>query len=248
MCGVAGAVGRGWSRAALDAMVRRQSHRGPDAQGIYEDPAGLAGLGHDRLSIIDLSPAGRQPMASPDLRYWIVLNGEIYNYLELRSEPARLSVPDTDRHGSDPRGVRAVGSRVSRPLRRHVRVRDLGRARRRRSLRRARPVRRQASLYSRGPGRRLALRERDQGAARAGVPAVPDEETWADYLASGSRTTRSGPSGSACGAPAGHALERRAARRGSPAGTAWPSAWTARGTRARNRWSRTSTERSSRKA
>jgi asparagine synthase (glutamine-hydrolysing) len=86
MCGIAGAVGRGWSRAALEAMVHRQAHRGPDGRGIYEDPGGLAGLGHNRLSIIDLSPAGRQPMPSHDGRYWIVLNGEVYNYRELRSE------------------------------------------------------------------------------------------------------------------------------------------------------------------
>jgi len=86
MCGIAAALGPGWSRAALEAMVLRQAHRGPDGRGIYEDPGGLAGIGHNRLSIIDLSPAGSQPMASHDGRYWIVLNGEVYNYLELRAE------------------------------------------------------------------------------------------------------------------------------------------------------------------
>lgn len=63
-----------------------QSHRGPDGQGLYSDPAGPAGLAHNRLSIIDLSSAGKQPMASPDGRYIIVFNGEIYNYIELRAE------------------------------------------------------------------------------------------------------------------------------------------------------------------
>ncbi len=86
MCGISGIVGTGWKRAQLEAMVRSQRHRGPDAEGLYEDPEGLAILGHNRLSIIDLSPAGRQPMASADSRYWIVLNGEIYNYRELRAE------------------------------------------------------------------------------------------------------------------------------------------------------------------
>src|SRR5262249_21227740 len=54
--------------------------------GIYVDQRGVAGLGHNRLSIIDLSDAGRQPMSDSTGRYWIVFNGEIYNYLELRDE------------------------------------------------------------------------------------------------------------------------------------------------------------------
>ena len=69
-------------------MVSSQHHRGPDADGIYVDPARVASLGHNRLSIIDLSPAGQQPMSTPDGRFQIVFNGEIYNYLELRSELA----------------------------------------------------------------------------------------------------------------------------------------------------------------
>lgn len=86
MCGIAGIFGASWQRPQLEAMVASQRHRGPDAEGIYIDPAGRAGLGHNRLSIIDLSPAGRQPMSSDDRRLWIVFNGEIYNYLELRAE------------------------------------------------------------------------------------------------------------------------------------------------------------------
>jgi asparagine synthase (glutamine-hydrolysing) len=72
----------------LELMVSAQNHRGPDDRGVYIDRAAAAGLGHTRLSIIDLSYAGRQPMASRDGRFWIVFNGEIYNYLELRSEIA----------------------------------------------------------------------------------------------------------------------------------------------------------------
>jgi asparagine synthase (glutamine-hydrolysing) len=86
MCGIAGMFGNGWTRAQLHAMVASQRHRGPDADGIYLDPTGNAGLGHNRLSIIDLTQAGRQPMSSYDGRLWIVFNGEIYNYLELRAE------------------------------------------------------------------------------------------------------------------------------------------------------------------
>src|SRR5262245_34117584 len=86
MCGISGIFGRDWSLAQLDAMVATQRHRGPDGQGIYVDPLNLAGLGHNRLKIIDLSEAGRQPMSNQSGRYHITFNGEIYNYLELRQE------------------------------------------------------------------------------------------------------------------------------------------------------------------
>ncbi len=86
MCGIAGIFGQNRKRAQIERMVAIQHHRGPDANGIYLSPAGTAALGHNRLSIIDLSPTGRQPMRSADGRFWIAFNGEIYNYLELRSE------------------------------------------------------------------------------------------------------------------------------------------------------------------
>lgn len=60
------------------------SHRGPDDEGTYFDD--YIGLGHRRLSIIDLSKAGHQPMSDESKRYWIVFNGEVYNYLEIRDE------------------------------------------------------------------------------------------------------------------------------------------------------------------
>jgi asparagine synthase (glutamine-hydrolysing) len=88
MCGIAGILGRQWQQAELSAMVQSQRHRGPDADGIYVSALGQAGLGHNRLSIIDLSPAGRQPMCNRDGTVWITFNGEIYNYLELRAELA----------------------------------------------------------------------------------------------------------------------------------------------------------------
>ncbi|MBA3439337.1 MAG: asparagine synthase (glutamine-hydrolyzing) [Pyrinomonadaceae bacterium] len=86
MCGIAGIFGSNWNLSQLEAMVARQHHRGPDARGLHVDATRRAGLGHNRLSIIDLSEAGRQPMAGPEDRLWIVFNGEIYNYPELRAE------------------------------------------------------------------------------------------------------------------------------------------------------------------
>lgn len=84
MCGIAGIVGPRASEEAVRAMTRRIAHRGPDGEGAFAAP-GVA-LGHRRLSIIDLSDAGSQPMRSVDGRFTIVFNGEIYNYKELRAE------------------------------------------------------------------------------------------------------------------------------------------------------------------
>jgi len=66
-------------------MQSRLQHRGPDDQGIYISTDCKAALAHTRLSIVDLSPAGHQPMSLADGRYWITFNGEIYNFQELRS-------------------------------------------------------------------------------------------------------------------------------------------------------------------
>ena len=92
MCGIAGIVGLSAgatspSREALVRMASALSHRGPDEFGVYRDDR--AGLAHSRLSIIDLS-TGQQPMADESATTWIVFNGEIFNYLELREELAAL--------------------------------------------------------------------------------------------------------------------------------------------------------------
>lgn len=85
MCGIFGSFGPGAANMALAERVwPLLRHRGPDDQG-FEQGHGWA-LGFRRLSILDLSPAGHQPMRSPDGRYWLAFNGEIYNYLELRAE------------------------------------------------------------------------------------------------------------------------------------------------------------------
>lgn len=88
MCGIAGfiygEVEPAAARTAVRRMIQLQRHRGPDGEGFY-DGSGVS-LGHCRLSVIDLTEAGHQPMADQEGRYWITYNGEIYNYLELGTE------------------------------------------------------------------------------------------------------------------------------------------------------------------
>ena len=72
--------------AAVQAMMRTLHHRGPDDHGYFEDADCRLGLGHLRLSIIDLSAAGHQPMFNEDGTVVLVFNGEIYNFLELREK------------------------------------------------------------------------------------------------------------------------------------------------------------------
>jgi len=93
MCGIAGIIdfaGRPLEPGAVEAMTDALVHRGPDDAGFYrsgvEGPGASVGLGHRRLSIIDLSPNGRQPMANETDDLWMVFNGEIYNFPELRRD------------------------------------------------------------------------------------------------------------------------------------------------------------------
>jgi asparagine synthase (glutamine-hydrolysing) len=87
MCGIAGFLGstRGAS-GVLHAMCGAIWHRGPDDRDVWADETDGVGLAFVRLAILDLSPAGRQPMASGAGRFVIVFNGEIYNHLDLRKE------------------------------------------------------------------------------------------------------------------------------------------------------------------
>lgn len=89
MCGIAGFFNRSenWERNIIK-MNNRMIHRGPDAQGYWSDSGHSVVLGHVRLSILDLSDAGGQPMVSHDERYVMVLNGEIYNYKDLEEKLA----------------------------------------------------------------------------------------------------------------------------------------------------------------
>ena len=87
MCGINGIVGMddtGLARKIINTMNDTLAHRGPDDHGVFVEPT--IALGHRRLSIIDLSSAGHQPMFSHDQRYCITFNGEIYNFAELKSQ------------------------------------------------------------------------------------------------------------------------------------------------------------------
>ncbi len=184
MCGIAGLFGAGWECPQITAMVASQRHRGPDAQGIHQDAGGRALLGHNRLSILDLSDAGRQPMASHDGRYWIVFNGEIYNYRELRAELASYPF----RTGTDTEVLLAAWDRwgpgaLDRLMgmfaflvwdaheQRLTGVRDrFG----------VKPL-----YYHQRTDGGLAVASEIGALFAGGVPSEPDVATWATYLATG---------------------------------------------------------------
>ncbi len=100
MCGIAGIFNRASLRPAqpelLTAMLAAIRHRGPEAAGAYLH--GAVGLGHDRLSIVDLE-GGLQPIGNEDGTVWVVCNGEVFNFIELRHE--LIERGHTFRTGSD---------------------------------------------------------------------------------------------------------------------------------------------------
>jgi asparagine synthase (glutamine-hydrolysing) len=184
MCGIAVAVGPGWTRRQLETMVAVQFHRGPDGSGVHVDPDHPVGLGHRRLSILDLSDAGLNPMSGADGQLWIVLNGEIYNYLELRRELAGYpfrSETDTEvvlaayeRWGEDCLD-RLIGMFAFAIWdRRHAK---LFAARDRFGVK---PLYRYAT-----PEGGLLLASEIKALHAAGAPREPEERTWATFLANG---------------------------------------------------------------
>jgi asparagine synthase (glutamine-hydrolysing) len=103
MCGISGLWEQGSTSqetlvARATCMARAISHRGPDDAGVWSDAESGLAFGHRRLSIVDLSPAGHQPMTSASGRYVIAYNGEIYNYRALRNEVERIGAADWRGH------------------------------------------------------------------------------------------------------------------------------------------------------
>lgn len=103
MCGIAGFWTRdgGIHHQEAMAMAHALAHRGPDDSGVWVDEVGELALSHRRLSILDLSPAGHQPMISARRRFVVAFNGEIYNHREIRAELERCGDSPTWRGHSD---------------------------------------------------------------------------------------------------------------------------------------------------
>jgi asparagine synthase (glutamine-hydrolysing) len=184
MCGIAIGCGEGWNRRQLEDMVSLQKHRGPDDTGLYIDEKDKIGFGHTRLSIIDLSSAGHQPMNSADENLWIVLNGEIYNYLELRSELDQYPF----RSKTDTEVVMAAYQRWGKKCLEHF-IGMFSFAlwdKQRRKLFVARDRFGVKPLYWYNiPNGGLLLASEIKALHVAGVPREPDPVTWATYLSSG---------------------------------------------------------------
>ena len=168
--------------ARIEAMVDSQRHRGPDASGAHAAPG--AALGHTRLSIIDLSAAGQQPMRGADGHLTMVFNGEIYNYLELRR-----SLEDYPyRTATDSEVILAAYARWGEScLDRFIgmfafaiwdeREQRLFAARDRFGVK---PL-----YYHHAADGTLLLASEIKALHAAGVPRIRDEETWATYLTHG---------------------------------------------------------------
>ena len=129
MCGIAGKVNNFGSVEPdlVERMCEKQSHRGPDSRGIHSGDG--VGLGIQRLRVIDLE-TGDQPVYNEDRSVAVVLNGEIYNFSELRDEleRARSHIRNKRRHGGDRPPLRGGGPGPGPPAERDVRLRPLGRA------------------------------------------------------------------------------------------------------------------------
>ncbi|MDB5244349.1 MAG: asparagine synthase, partial [Parcubacteria group bacterium] len=92
MCGIAGYWGTGDERV-LRVMGEALKHRGPDGSGVWQSNDKRTGFAHARLAVVELSPAGAQPMTDRSGRFTITFNGEIYNFEELRAELREQGYP-----------------------------------------------------------------------------------------------------------------------------------------------------------
>ncbi|NVJ86781.1 MAG: asparagine synthase (glutamine-hydrolyzing) [Algoriphagus sp.] len=182
MCGIAGIVGRNpENRLVLASMLDIQKHRGPDALGTWADKDVF--LGHNRLSILDLSEAANQPMLSNCGRFVIIFNGEIYNYLELKQ-----SLDYSFRTKSDTEVLLAMYIKYQDKMLNHlngmfafaiwdIQEKKFFAARDRFGVK--------PFYYSIDNGQFLFASEIKTLLA-AGVSNAPNEEVWADYFVHGS--------------------------------------------------------------
>ena len=165
-------------------MTDAIAHRGPDGEGHYID--GTVGLGHRRLAIIDLSPAGHQPMASADGRYVLTYNGEIYNFRELRLELEALGhrFRSRTRHrGRAPRAAPNGATDALAALQRHVRASRSGTARSGDAAARPRPLRHQAALLRAASATRSASAPRSRRSSRIpGFARELDRQALLEYF------------------------------------------------------------------
>jgi asparagine synthase (glutamine-hydrolysing) len=119
MCGIAGFLTSrnltAKDEVILRAMTDAIANRGPDDSGVWVDRSKRVALGHRRLAIVDLSPAGHQPMASASERYVLVYNGEIYNHIDLRNELEAARIGQAWRGNSDTEVLLAAFDRWGLP-------------------------------------------------------------------------------------------------------------------------------------
>ncbi len=181
MCGIAGIIGNG-DPQLLQQMLQAQAHRGPDNCSTWQHQQ--VALGHNRLSIIDLSDAGNQPMHSHSGRYSIVFNGEVYNYRELRTQ---YLAAETMHSESDTEVVLALYEKMGAnmlPLLNGMfamaiwdqQTQTLFAARDRFGVK--------PFYYSQQQGQWLFASE-IKSLWAAGVPKRPDENVWAGFFAHG---------------------------------------------------------------
>jgi asparagine synthase (glutamine-hydrolysing) len=189
MCGIAGVLRFDGAPADVELLQRMGAtlcHRGPDAQGTFEDHAGTPALGlvHRRLSIIDLSEAANQPLGGEDGRVQVMLNGEIYNFQELRAELAPRHTfrthGDTEAiaHGYEEKGDEIIPALDGMFA---LAIWDAGRRR----LLLARDPFGKKPLYYWSDERRLVFGSEIKALLAAGAPAEMAEERLGEYLAFG---------------------------------------------------------------
>jgi asparagine synthase (glutamine-hydrolysing) len=211
MCGIGGfllsrtTVPHNDLEARLWAMIATIRHRGPDDEGVWTD--GRAGLAHARLSIIDPSPAGHQPMPSADETVWISYNGEVYNFEEIREELEAFGYPFRSRSDTETivNGWHAWGPKIFSRLRGMFALAIWDRRSQRLILARDR-LGKKPLYYTAAAGAFLFGSEIKALLAWPGVPRVADLTAIDRYLSFGYVPAPDTAFASICKLPAAHYL------------------------------------------